>query len=279
MKYFLIALKIITGFAFCILLTGLISALVFKAEFNEAKAKKYAVKERYITSQKIIIEGDLYTVTAANNIDKNIFDGFIKKDIIIKNNEQYIKGVFDFINSKSAVFPKSTPAAEEFESGIKGILHSYGDRVDPDRYYITEAGINSFASLERSSFFNAAIPIIDFETAVTVLKKPYTLLNKLFLPAWACLFILLFFLILEIGKRISFFLALYSISASAILLSVGGGIGCLLASYKNSILSISYLGDIFKSFFSHLLLTGIILFVLTQIILAVLTAIKEHKDI
>lgn len=280
MRYLIVFLKILLCYVCSIVLTGLALFFVFRFSFTDINLKRYARNEHLINVQKDKIQQDLATVISANNIDPFLFEGIVSDEIVIKNNEQYIQGFYDYILSRSDAFPFTTQAADEFESRIKQILLSYGDKIDPDRYVITETGINSFAALEKSSFYYSAVPILGFETAANYIRKLFAMERIILAAAILCLlFSFTFMLFLGKSKKlVSSSFILYSVCASGILLSLISGYGIWIISSKNSILSTSYLKDIGLLYFNRSIAVGILMFLISQILLFVLSVINKRNE-
>lgn len=273
MKYILILSQILLCCVSCVLLMGFILFLVFNNTITNNNFNKYIKSDiKYITSQKSKIQHDLNTVTSANGIDAKLFDGLINDKLIISNNEEYIHGIFDYINTPNAKLPVTTNAADGFEKGIKQVLIDYGKRTDPDQYKITQAGIDSFAALEKTTFIKSAVPIVGFETMATFIKKMYAMKNMI-IALMLISILMIFGLMLLFNKRakhISIAFILYSLCASGILISALSGYGLWVISAKNAVLSSSYLEYVVHNFFNSALVVGIIMFVVFQVVLIIL---------
>ena len=281
MKYFLDLLQILLSCISCLLLIGLVLFMVFNTTITNKNFFTFIKSEKYISAQKIKVQSDLNSVSNANGIDAQLFKGLVNDQLVIQNNDQYIQSVLDFMNARSAKLPTTTKAADGFENQIKQTLTLYGNKVDPDHYKITQAGINSFASLEKTTFFNSAAPILAFETIASTIRKVHS-------HKYEIIFILLFGILITFGlflffnkgqKHISFAFMLYSLSASGILISALSGYGLWFFGTKNTVLNASYLKDIVQLFFSKSLICGISIFIIFQIILIILVSLKSVKKI
>ena len=279
MKYIFVLLKILLSYISCVLLTCLTLLLAFHFTITESNFNKYLSQQKYIEPQKTKIQNDLNSVLDANNIEASLFENYITDEMIINNDRQYISGIFKYINSE-ADLPVTTNAADEFENGIKKILQDYGNGFDPDHYIITQAGIDSFASLQKTMFIYSSSPIVGFETIAKYLRKLYLYKTLIIIVTIASIFMSFVLTLLIDKKKVKNSVAfiLYSICASGILVSAFSGIGLWIVTKKDSILSTTYLKDVSLIFLKSSLYTGIAVFVVSQIILLLVFFVKTKKS-
>lgn len=277
MKYFLSLIQLIICSLISVLIAGLILFFSFRVTFTREIVINHLINDKNIAVLKDKIQGDLVSVSNANGLDPSIFDGFVTNEMVLNNNKDYINATFDTIFKPSFVLPTTTTASENFEMAVKQVLYDYGKKADPDKYIITDKGVAAFATLEKTTFFKSAVPIIGFETLAGYMQKIYKF--SFYIYCYSIIGILLLFgllLLFNKGRRhLSFAFLLYSFCSAGILTFFISKLALWFVHSNNTILNSSYLIEVAKGFFNKGAFLGGISIFLSQLLLIAFFIVKS----
>lgn len=276
MKYFLSLIQLIICSLICVIIAGLTLFYSFRVTFTREIVISHLINDKNISELKDKIQGDLVSVSNANGLDPSLFDNYATNEMVLNNNKDYINGVFDTIFNPNLKFPDSTKAAVDFENGIKKVLYDYGKKVDPDKYIITDKGVDSFAGLEKKTFLSSAVPMIGFETLVGYIQKLYQ--SSFYIYYYGTLSILILFgvlLFISKGKKLlSFTFMLYSFCSAGIISFFVSKLALWFLASNNTILNSTYLIEVAKGFLNKDAFLGSIFIISSQVLLITLFIIK-----
>ena len=276
MKYGTGILLSILG-ALCI--TGIFVTLSFTYVFSPQHYIETANQPDQVATKKAQIKHSVDSVAMANNIEPEIYEPCLTDARIRQNNKAYFENVFAYITRKSDILKTDSAAADAFAAEARERTEDYlEENFASGEYDGTEEGMNAYISSLRESFYSAAEPVTGFQLAATLMRKYSEVQRPMQAALFAGLFIcivLIFVLNLK-NLRNSVVVMLYMLSGGGLLTAIGGGLLTAFIQFKDSILQAPGIRGILTHSFVTLLIMGAVLFLVTQVLLALVFRMNKN---